>query len=381
MASILSYVRSIKILHSRVFWIALMIAASLTVAATSTLLSFKTVTITDGTTTLNVTTGAHSVGAVLEKQGIVLNDGDTVFPEMDFALKDGQTITINRAFPVLLKFDGAQHTVNTVGVKVVDLLKQQGIPVGEFDMVTPDLDQIVTSDTEISIIRVAKKHETKQEEVPFETISRPSETIERGRTVTVQEGQPGQKEMVYQIMTHDGQEVSRALLYEKTIKAPIEAISEQGTQVVELVSRSGESASSGVDEAHASAAYSESAAVATNQRVDNASSAFGGRSILCNATAYDLSYESCGKYPGDPYYGVTASGMMAAVGVVAVDPSVIPMGTRLYIASTDHTPDYGYAIAGDTGGAIIGNKVDLFMNTREEALSFGRRNVIVYILD
>ena len=105
------------------------------------------------------------------------------------------------------------------------------------------------------------------------------------------------------------------------------------------------------------------------------------RVLTCNATAYDLSYESCGKYPGDPGYGVTASGMQAGPGVVAVDPRVIPLGTRLYIASNDGTADYGYAIAGDTGGAIKGNRVDLFFSTAAEVRQFGRRSVTVYVLD
>ena len=99
-----------------------------------------------------------------------------------------------------------------------------------------------------------------------------------------------------------------------------------------------------------------------------------------NSSAYDLSFESCGKNPGDRGYGITASGMKAARGIVAVDPRVIPLGTKLYIESLDGSADYGYAIAGDTGGAIKGNRVDLFMDTKAEALQWGRRSVKVYIL-
>ena len=73
--------------------------------------------------------------------------------------------------------------------------------------------------------------------------------------------------------------------------------------------------------------------------------------------------------------GVTASGMAASKGVAAVDTSVIPFGTKLYI------PGYGIAIAADTGGAINGNRIDLCYNTISEAYSWGRRNVTVYILE
>lgn len=72
--------------------------------------------------------------------------------------------------------------------------------------------------------------------------------------------------------------------------------------------------------------------------------------------------------------GITASGMMAQRGVVAVDPDVIPLGTRLFI------PGYGEAIAADTGGAIVGNKIDLCMEDYGEAMEFGRRDITVYVL-
>ena len=99
------------------------------------------------------------------------------------------------------------------------------------------------------------------------------------------------------------------------------------------------------------------------------------------ATAYDLSYESCGKYPDHPEYGITASGTKAQPGTVAVDPDVIPLGTKLYIASTDGSPDYGFATALDTGSAIKGYKIDLFMEDNQDALNFGIRQVKVYILE
>ncbi|WP_302815416.1 G5 and 3D domain-containing protein [Selenomonas flueggei] len=73
--------------------------------------------------------------------------------------------------------------------------------------------------------------------------------------------------------------------------------------------------------------------------------------------------------------GITATGMAARRGVVAVDPNVIPLGSRLYI------PGYGEAIAADTGGAIVGNTIDLCMESYDEAIQFGRRSVEVYVLE
>jgi 3D (Asp-Asp-Asp) domain-containing protein len=94
-----------------------------------------------------------------------------------------------------------------------------------------------------------------------------------------------------------------------------------------------------------------------------------------SATAYDSSFESCGKHEGDPYYGITASGMKVKPGIVAVDPRVIPLGTWLYVEG------YGEALAADTGGAIKGNKIDLFYESPKTVKNFGRRKVKVYVLD
>ena len=73
--------------------------------------------------------------------------------------------------------------------------------------------------------------------------------------------------------------------------------------------------------------------------------------------------------------GITATGVRATYGVVAVDPRIIPLGSKVYI------PGYGVALAADTGGAIKGYKIDLCMDTYSECMQFGRRNVTVYVLD
>ena len=103
--------------------------------------------------------------------------------------------------------------------------------------------------------------------------------------------------------------------------------------------------------------------------------------LICTATAYDLSYASCGKNPGDPAYGITYSGTRARPGVIAVDPRVIPLKSRVYIESLDNSADYGFAIAEDTGSAIKGNKIDLFIGDNKAAMRYGRRQVRVYIIE
>lgn len=98
------------------------------------------------------------------------------------------------------------------------------------------------------------------------------------------------------------------------------------------------------------------------------------RALYMKTTAYDLSVESCGKSPEHPAYGITASGTKVHEGTVAVDPDVIPLGTRLYIDG------YGMAIAEDTGGAIEGNRLDIYMADKEDCLKWGVKTRKVYIL-
>lgn len=102
----------------------------------------------------------------------------------------------------------------------------------------------------------------------------------------------------------------------------------------------------------------------------------GARILDCTLTAYTAGIESTGKQPGDPGYDITSTGVPAIQGVtVAVDPSVIAYGTKLYI------PGVGYRVAEDTGGAIIGDHIDVFYNSVQVALNFGvKPDVPVYIL-
>lgn len=98
------------------------------------------------------------------------------------------------------------------------------------------------------------------------------------------------------------------------------------------------------------------------------------------ATAYCACHSCCGKWPGNKWYGITATGTRAKVGTIAVDPNVIPLGTKVYIEGLYGAKNYGYAVAEDTGGAIKGQIIDLYFNTHKETVNWGRQQVKVYIL-
>lgn len=93
--------------------------------------------------------------------------------------------------------------------------------------------------------------------------------------------------------------------------------------------------------------------------------------LSCKATAYTTQRQSWKK---------TATGTTARVGAIAVDPRVIPYGTRMFIVSADGSITYGVATAEDCGGNIKGNRIDLFFDTYDECVSFGVRACDVYLL-
>ena len=99
------------------------------------------------------------------------------------------------------------------------------------------------------------------------------------------------------------------------------------------------------------------------------------------ATAYTASFEDTGKHPDHPEFGITYTGMRAREGIIAVDPKVIPLYTKVYVDVLGSTKDYGFAIAGDIGSGVKGKQVDLYLDTQEAVNKWGRKKVKVYILN
>ena len=346
------------IISSRLSQAILLVLAAVTVMTTSTLLSIKTVTINiDGHSPKVVTTMDKTVGLILAHNNIAVGEHDVVSPPLASSLKQNQSITIARAFPIDVNIGNERVVINTTKKTVSQALKENGIVLSELDIVTPSLDSVVNKGTKIYITQVAEDMITVTEEIPFKTVSSPNSSLARGTTKVRTEGKVGTKELYYKVVYHNGEEISREFTGEKIVSEPVNQVSEYGISY-----------------------YGGTVSRGSVNRADKGTLSYSSV-ITCTATAYDLSYASCGKNPGDRGYGITASGMRAQRGVIAVDPRVIPLGTRLYIESTDSYPDYGYAIAGDKGGAIKGNRVDLFMDSHSEAMGFGRRQVKVYILD
>ncbi|MDR5659204.1 G5 domain-containing protein [Serpentinicella sp. ANB-PHB4] len=329
------------------FFIATIIALVLVVSGTVIAMQ-KTVTITEEGTPMEVKTFATTVGSLLSKQGIEVEERDHVMPGLDERLRDGDEIVIKRAFQVEIIDGEDTKKVYTLEETIEEILASNEIEINELDLVEPNITEAVSAGDVISITRVEKDIITEAEEIPYRTVTRNTGVLEQGKTRKVQDGQPGLKELKYEVVYENGEEVSRELISEVYIEKAVEEIIEKGTAGVVMTSRG------------------------DNRRYS--------RVLTMNATAYTAGPESTGKSPGDPGYGITSTGSRVRPGVVAVDPNVIPLGSRLYIESMDGKTSYGIAYAEDTGGAIRGNKIDIYYEDLNRARSFGRRNVRVYVL-
>lgn len=244
--------------------------------------------------------------------------------------------------------NGVVKTYKTSCKTVKELLSDLKIKVDDDDIVIPDLDTELKSEGKISIIKVDVKVIEKEVEAPFKTIKKKNKELSHKQSKILVQGVNGKNKVKCKEYYAGDKLFKEEVIHVETLVKPIDQVFEEGTKDV-----------------------------FTNDRGDF----IARKAIKMVATAYEAGPRSTGKRPGDKGYGITASGARAKRGTVAVDPRVIPLGTKLYVKSlTPGVPDYGFAIAQDTGGAIKGNKIDLFMDTVWECLQFGRRPVMVYIL-
>ena len=199
-------------------------------------------------------------------------------------------------------------------------------------------------EVEIQTIEIRRIYETLA--INYERIYIENDEMYLTDSVVVQEGLAGQRNKIIFSNVVAGEEVLRSIIRDEIVQEPVNKIIHVGTILPDNMAFSG----------------------------DGKLFTFSN-TLVMEATAYTLDPRCTGRQPSDPLFGITASGMRAQVGVVAVDTNVIPFHTRLYIEG------YGFAVAGDRGGSIRGNRIDLFMDSRAEALQFGRRNLRVWILE
>ncbi|SDF01225.1 3D domain-containing protein [Sporolituus thermophilus] len=282
--------------------------------------------------TIAIRTLHSTIEEVLAQAGVYLGPKDE-YRLSTPGLQDGTVIEVYRAVPVTVVYQGKTDIVVTGKPTVGEVLDALGIPRDQVK-VAPDRDVRPTAGMTIKVATVTEKLVQQEIELPYPVVRQPDAKLEKGDEAIVADGEVGLKVATVKLRYEDGELAGSETLSEKVVREPKPRIIHVGTRDTVETSRG----------------------TLRFKRVQ-----------WMEATAYNPT-------DGAPH-GLTATGIPARHGIVAVDPDVIPLGTRVYI------PNYGLALAADVGGAIVGNRIDLCMEGYQEAWNFGRRMVKVYILD
>lgn len=305
-------------------------------AATAYSATYKTVTVQDhgqSKTLRGFSTG--TVADFLKSQHVHVTSRDRVYPALDSSVRNHETIAVISPKTITINYEGKLESASTFDKTVSQLLSDKGITLNKTQTISVPVDQKLSNGETIAIHSTTKKVSKKTQEIPFQTIRRNSTDLTVGHSQYVTHGVKGLLQVQTTRVYRDGHKIHQTVA-KKVIREPVDAIVEIGT-------------------APAVHHYT----LATRSTTPDSSLIKGSLTVL--ATAYTAG-------------GTTASGRPAEPGVIAVDPSVIPLGTRVYI------PGVGTEIAADTGGAIIGDHIDICMATEADAEAWGERTITIYIL-
>ena len=301
---------------------------------------YKTVIIEDGANRRALRTTALTVGEALSEAGVALAALDGVTPSRETALTPDLTIVIARAAPYQITADGQTVEAHSGATVVAQVLADNGVALGPLDYTRPPLDATVVPGDAIEVVRVTERIDTEDVVIDFQTVYEPAADMEIDTIMEASAGRPGVLQRRTRVRLENGVEVSRTPDGEVVTVYPQNHVIRYGTNIVVRV----------IDTPEGAVEY--------------------WRKVTMRVTSYTAA--TSGKEPGDPAYGITASGAQAGFGVVAVDPTVVPFKSYVYV------PGYGVAYAGDTGGGIKGRFIDLGYD--EGALKSWRGTVDVYYL-
>lgn len=279
---------------------------------------------------------ARTVDQLLTEQKINVTKFDEVTPALSTELKGNLQVAVDKAIPVTVVADGETRQVWSTSTTVADFLKTQHIKLNEYDRVTPALEAELKSDEVVKVIRVEKVTDVVETPIPYSVVMKKDTKLAKGKKKVVQKGQQGKLRKQVQITKENGKVVATKLLSSKVIQKSRDHVVAVGTKTVALASRNDDVA----------------------------------KEFYVTATAYTAYCSGCS--------GTTATGLNLRANddlkVIAVDPRIIPLGTKVYVEG------YGYAIAADTGGAIKGYRIDVFIPNNTAVANWGVRRVLIKIL-
>ena len=274
-----------------------------------------TITLSDGYK-MTVLTSKNNVSEILKENNILLKNNERVTPAIDEPLTENKNITIT---------DKSEQEIEIAKVS------ESGVET--------TIDSLLEAYSSI-----VEKIEVKEEKIPYETVKKDiSKGAKSTKNRVVQEGKDGKKEVTYKVKYQNNTEIDRKKISEKVIKKPVDKIV-QVQEKITVTSRS------------------------SNLPRKTATKTSGSSVKIYKITAYCPCSKCCGKFAS----GRTASGTKATAGRTIAAPSNFKFGTKLLINGKEYVVE-------DRGGAIKGNRIDLFVNTHSEALRWGVRYLPVKV--
>ena len=321
---------------------------------------------------------------VLTEAGIELEEEDTY--ETGYA--DGMNqITVRRMQMVTVINRGAQSVIGTYGETTGSLLARMGITPGTGDTLSCSSETQTYDGMTIELVHTETRIEEEDTTVPYPVNYYEDPDLEPGAEIVLVAGQNGLTHVKSEVTYRNGKEVSRVIVQETVQTKPVTQLVIRGVDRTimeqpadpEPAEQAAPAASSGA----ASGSSSSGSSSSGGSRYDGSAETDGNVIMTSSGESYtyvDVMTCSATAYTCEGYVGNTYSGTLARVGAIAVDPTVIPLGTKMYVVSNDGQYVYGYCVAEDTGGGIKGNKIDLYFDTYAECWDFGVRMCTVYIL-
>lgn len=321
---------------------------------------------------------------VLTEAGIELEEEDTY--ETGYA--DGMNqITVRRMQMVTVINRGAQSVIGTYGETTGSLLARMGITPGTGDTLSCSSETQTYDGMTIELVHTETRIEEEDTTVPYPVNYYEDPDLEPGAEIVLVAGQNGLTHVKSEVTYRNGKEVSRVIVQETVKTKPVTQLVIRGVDRTimeqpadpEPAEQAAPAASSGT----ASGSSSSGSSSSGGSRYDGSAETSGNVIMTSSGESYtyvDVMTCSATAYTCEGYVGHTYSGTLARVGAIAVDPTVIPLGTKMYVVSNDGQYVYGYCVAEDIGGGIKGNKIDLYFDTYAECWDFGVRMCTVYIL-
>ncbi len=321
--------------------------------ASATLLncSIHTIKVFDGNKTYTVRALNNNVAMVMDNIDLASRDYEVVETKTDALVT---SVKISYGFPVYITQGLTTTRVSFCGGTVEEALKEAGFAPDKFDFVEPSLDTVINDTVYIDYTDINYVTTTKKEAIPFKTKTIYSNDLEKTEQKVTREGVDGVSETTTTVKTVNGV-TTKTKTTTKVVKKPI-------TQKVTV----------GTATAKTKGKHISTLSPKTEIKLDENGVPVKYKSKMkVRATAYTHTGNRC------------STGVKPQPGYIAVNPKVIPYGTKMFIKTTDGKYIYGYAVAADTGGFIKKHPtgIDLFFNSESECRKFGVRYAEIYILE